>query len=58
MDNKQVDRRNKWQQENQERVVVMTSKKESPTKEEIKAAAQAAGMSMNAWILDAIRDKL
>jgi predicted HicB family RNase H-like nuclease len=36
----------------------MTSKKESPTKEEIKAAAQAAGMSMNAWILDAIRDKL
>jgi DNA-directed RNA polymerase subunit E'/Rpb7 len=58
MDNKQVDRRNKWQQENQERIVVMTSKKESPTKNEIKLAAKQAGMSVNAWILDAIRDKL
>ena len=58
MEERQVDRRNKWQQENQERVIVMTSKRESPTKAEIKAAAQAAGMSVNAWILDAIRDKL
>jgi hypothetical protein len=58
MDNKQVDRRNKWQQENQERIVVMTSKRESPTKGEIRQAAQAAGMSVNAWILEAIRDKL
>lgn len=28
------------------------------TRETIKAAADAAGMSVNAWIIEAIRDKL
>ena len=58
MEEKKIDRRNIWQKEKQERVIVMTSKTEPPTKAQIKAAAQACGQSMNAWILDAIRDKL
>ena len=58
MDEKKQDRRNIWQKENQERIIVMTSKKEPPTKDQIKAAATAAGQSVNAWILEAIRDKL
>lgn len=28
------------------------------TKEQMEAAADASGMSINAWILDAIRDKI
>ena len=52
------DRRNIWQKENQERIIVMTSRTESPTKAEIKAAAKMAGQSVNAWIIEAIRDKL
>ena len=28
------------------------------TRDQIKAAAEAAGQSVNSWILDAIRDKL
>ena len=28
------------------------------TREQIKAAAEAAGQSINAWIIDAIKDKL
>ncbi len=28
------------------------------TKEQIEAAAQASGQSVNAWIIDAIKDKL
>lgn len=58
MDEKKVDRRNVWQKENQERVIIMTSKKTPPTKSQIKAAADAAGMSVNAWVLEAIMDKL
>ena len=58
MEEKKVDRRNAWQKENQERVIIMTSKKAPPTKAQIKAAADAAGMSVNAWVLEAIMDKL
>ena len=58
MEEKKIDRRNAWQKENQERVIVMTSKTEQPTKAQIRAAAAAAGQSMNSWILDAINDKL
>ena len=55
MDELKIDRRNKWQKENQERIVVMTSRTEPPTKAQIRAAA---GQSVNAWIIEAIRDKL
>ena len=58
MDELKIDRRNRWQKENQERIVVMTSRTEPPTKDQIRKAAAAAGQSINAWILDAIRDKL
>ena len=58
MDNQKMDRRNKWQIENQERVIIMTSKKEPPTKDQIKEAAAAAGMSVNAWVLGLIRREL
>lgn len=58
MDEKKPDRRNLWQKENQERIIVMTSKTIEPTKSQIKAAAEAAGQSVNQWIIEAIRDKL
>ena len=58
MGEKKIDRRNAWQKENQERVIVMTRKNEPPTKDQIKAAAAAAGQSVNQWVLEAIMDKL
>ena len=58
MEEKKIDRRNAWQKENQERVIVMTRKNETPTKDQIKAAAAASGQSVNAWIIEAIKDKL
>ena len=58
MEEKNIDRRNAWQKENQERVIVMTRKNEPPTKDQIKAAAAAAGQSVNQWVLEAIMDKL
>ena len=58
MEEKKIDRRNAWQKENKERVIVMTRKNEPPTKDQIKAAAAAAGQSVNQWVLEAIMDKL
>ena len=58
MENQKMDRRNKWQIENQDRVIIMTSKTEPPTKEQIKQAAAAAGQSVNAWVLDLIRREI
>ena len=58
MEERKTDRRNIWQKENQERIVVMTSKTKKPTKAQSRAAAAAAGQSMNSWILEAINDKL
>ena len=58
MEEKKIDSRNAWQKENQERVIVMTRKNEPPTKDQIKAAAAAAGQSVNQWVLEAIMDKL
>ena len=58
MEENKIDRRNAWQKENQERVIVMTRKNEPPTKGQIKAAAAAAGQSVNQWVLEAIMDKL
>ena len=58
MTERMEDRRNIWQRENQERIIVMTSKTKSPTKAEIKERAEAEGMSVNQWIIEAIKDKL
>ena len=58
MEEKKIDRRNKWQAEHQERVILMTRRDEPPTKDQIREAARAAGMSVNAWLLDVIRREL
>ena len=48
----------KWDKENTERISVKLTKGRDPSKEQIKAAADACGMSVNAWIVEAINDKL
>jgi predicted HicB family RNase H-like nuclease len=48
----------KWERENNEKITIKLRKGVSPTKAEIQAAADAAGMSVNAWIVEAIRSKL
>ena len=48
----------KWEQENNEKITVKLRKGIDPSKEQIRAAAARAGMSVNAWIIEAITDKL
>lgn len=48
----------KWEAEHAEKITIKWKRGEYPQKEQIKAAAQAAGQSVNAWIIEAIRDKL
>lgn len=51
MDEKKEDYRNRWQKENQERIIVMVGKGQ---KDKIKAHAQSKGMSLNAYIVSLI----
>lgn len=51
MDEKKEDYRNRWQKENQERLIVMVSKGK---KEKIKAHAAEKGMSLNAYVVSLI----
>lgn len=51
MDEKREDYRNRWQKENQERIIVMVAK---GRKDKIKAHAQEQGMSLNAYIVSLI----
>lgn len=48
----------KWERENNQKITVKLRVGSDPDKEQIKAAAQAAGQSVNAWIIEAIRDRL
>ena len=48
----------KWERENNEKVTVKLRIGTDPSKALIRAAAAAAGQSVNAWIIEAIRDKL
>lgn len=48
---KKEDYRNRWQRENQERIIAMVPK---GRKGEIKAAADSLGLSLNAYIVGAI----
>lgn len=48
----------KWERENNEKVTVKLRIGSDPSKAQIRAAAAAAGQSVNAWIIEAIRDKL
>jgi len=56
MEERKEDYRNRWQRENQERIIVMVDKGH---KNSIRTAATAAGYdSLNAYINDAISEKM
>lgn len=48
----------KWAAENVEAMSVKLIKGKDPSKAQIKHAAEVAGLSVNAWIIEAIKDKL
>lgn len=48
----------KWAAANNEMLSVKLRKDKDPSREQIRAAAARDGMSVNAWIIEAIRDKL
>ena len=48
----------KWEHENNEKITVKLRIGTDPSKAQIRAAAAAEGQSVNAWIIEAIRDKL
>ena len=48
----------KWEHANNEKVTIKLRIGTDPNKAQIRAAAAAAGQSVNAWIIEAIRDKL
>ena len=49
---------NKWNAKSYDRVNLVLKKEASPTKEEVQAAADAVGESLNAYIVEAIRQRL
>ncbi len=49
---------NKWNAKAYDRVNLILKKEASPTKEEIQAAADASGESLNGYIGEAIRQRL
>ena len=48
----------KWQAENTEKITLKLYRARDPSKAQIQAAAEAAGQSVNAWIVDAIKQSL
>lgn len=48
LEDKKEDYRNRWQKENQERIIVMVGR---GRKDKIKAHAKSKGMSLNAYIV-------
>ena len=48
----------KWQAENTEKITLKLYRARDPSKAQIQAAAEAAGQSVNAWIVDAIKQAL
>ena len=48
----------KWQAENTEKITLKLYRARDPSKAQIQAAAAAAGQSVNAWIVDAIKQAL
>jgi predicted HicB family RNase H-like nuclease len=57
---KKKDRRIAWQEKTTERVILQVRRDglNGFTKEDLRRAAEDAGLSVNAWILEAIRDKM
>ncbi|WP_293009551.1 MULTISPECIES: hypothetical protein [unclassified Oscillibacter] len=48
----------KWERKNNEKITVKLRREVDPSKAQLEAAARASGQSVNAWIIDAIKDKL
>ena len=48
----------KWQAESTEKITLKLYRSKDPSKAQIQAAAEAAGQSVNAWIVDAIKQAL
>ena len=48
----------KWQAENTEKITLKLYRAKDPSKAQIQAAAEAAGQSVNAWIVDTIKQAL
>lgn len=49
---------NKWNAKAYDRVNLILKKEVSPTKEEVQTAADAAGESLNAFIVNAIKQRM
>lgn len=48
----------KWDRDNTEKITLKLYLSRDPSKAQIQAAAEAAGQSVNAWIVDAIKQAL
>ena len=48
----------KWDRDNTEKITLKLYRSRDPRKAQIQAAAAAAGQSVNAWIVDAIKQSL
>ncbi len=48
----------KWDRENTEKITLKLYRSRDPSKAQIQAAAETAGQSVNAWIVDAIKQAL
>ena len=48
----------KWERDNTEKITLKLYRSKDPSKAQIQAAAEAAGQSVNAWIVDAIKQSL
>lgn len=48
----------RWEKQHNEKITVKLRRDKDPSKDEIKQAAQRLGLSVNAFIIDAIRDRL
>lgn len=48
----------KWDRDNTEKITLKLYRSRDPSKAQIQTAAAAAGQSVNAWIVDAIKQAL
>ena len=48
----------KWDRDNTEKITLKLYRSRDPSKAQIQDAAEAAGQSVNAWIVDAIKQAL
>lgn len=48
----------KWDRDNTEKITIKLYRSRDPSKAQIQAAAETAGQSVNAWIVDAIKQAL